>query len=51
MGMGYEGSDVPLPGLITPNITEQNQRNFYKRWAEFMDADNWEDLITPNGSS
>ena len=50
MGMGYEGSDVPLPGLVTPNITEQNQRNFYKRWAEYMDADNWEDLLTPNGS-
>ena len=47
MGMGYEGSDVPLPGLVTPNITEQNQRGFYKRWAEFMDADNWEDLMTP----
>ena len=50
MGMGYEGSDVPLPGLVTPNITEQNQRGFYKRWAEFMDADNWEDLMTPKAS-
>jgi hypothetical protein len=50
MGMGYEGSDVPLPGLVTPNITEQNQRGFYKRWAEYMDADNWEDLMTPSNT-
>ena len=50
MGMGYEGSDVPLPGLVTPNITEQNQRGFYKRWAEYMNADNWEDLMTPSNT-
>ena len=50
MGLGFEGSDLPLPGLVTPALTEQNQRGFYKRWAEYMDADNWEDLIAPKAN-
>jgi hypothetical protein len=26
--------------------SEHNLRNFYRRWAEFMDAERWEDLAT-----
>jgi len=40
--------DVPAEGLpggvFTPDLAEQNQRNYYGRWAEMMDAASWSDL-------
>jgi phenylpropionate dioxygenase-like ring-hydroxylating dioxygenase large terminal subunit len=34
-----------LPGFVTErNTTEQNPRALYKRWAEYMDADDWRAL-------
>ena len=54
-GMGYEQTDFDIDGLKIPGVvmdlteaksSEQNLRNFYKRWAEFMDADNWDELAT-----
>ena len=26
--------------------SEHNLRNLYRRWAEFMDADSWDELAT-----
>ncbi len=36
-----------VPGLVTehPITTEQNPRALYKRWAEFMDAGDWSQLM------
>ncbi len=54
-GMGYEQTDFDIDGLKIPGVvmdlteaksSEQNLRNFYKRWAEFMDAENWDELAT-----
>jgi hypothetical protein len=46
MGMGFE---QPLPGLrgalLTEETSEQNQRGFYRRWAQFMEADSWAELM------
>lgn len=34
-----------LPGLVTAGqLSDANQRLFYKRWAEMMDADSWADI-------
>ena len=48
MGMGEE---YPIEGLedavFSPFINEQNPRWYYKRWAELMDANSWNDLF-PN---
>jgi len=44
MGLGYEGPHAVVPGVVTVGISEQNQRGFYKRWAEFMAAHSWADL-------
>jgi hypothetical protein len=41
MGLGYEGTHDTLPGVVTTGISEQNQRGFYKRWTECMDARSW----------
>ncbi len=50
MGLGFE---QPLAGvrgaLVTEATTEQNQRGFYKRWAQFMDAAGWEELKPRGG--
>jgi hypothetical protein len=36
LGMGFEHPYEMLPGVVNEGITKQNQRSFYKRWAEFM---------------
>ena len=56
-GLGHEGMHDALPGAqvfgraITRGgvlgqtvANEQNQRGFYYRWAEMMDAKNWDEL-------
>ncbi|MBF6571238.1 MAG: aromatic ring-hydroxylating dioxygenase subunit alpha [Candidatus Binataceae bacterium] len=47
-GLGAEETNEMVPGVVTNHpislTTEQNPRNFYKRWAEFMDAKSWRDL-------
>ena len=39
-----------MPGQavdVTKGVAgEQNQRGFYSRWAEFMDAPSWKELAT-----
>jgi len=32
--------------LTEAKSSEDNLRNFYKRWAEFMDAESWDALAT-----
>ena len=43
------GEVVPAPGLRgawwAPRPSEHNQRGFYKRWAEVMDADDWSGMF------
>jgi phenylpropionate dioxygenase-like ring-hydroxylating dioxygenase large terminal subunit len=36
-----------IPGVVTehPITTEQNPRAFYKRWADYMDMDSWDELL------
>jgi phenylpropionate dioxygenase-like ring-hydroxylating dioxygenase large terminal subunit len=51
MGLGFEGTHPLIPGaLVTDVPMEQNQRGFYRRWAELMDAASW-DGLAPNGRS
>lgn len=45
MGMGFEGSREDWPGQISEGINEQNQRGFYKRWAELMTGTSWDALV------
>ena len=57
-GLGYEQAEFELDGLKFPGMvtditeaksSEDNLRNLYKRWAEFMDAESWNDLATWRG--
>lgn len=37
--------DADLPGTVTAGqLSDANQRRFYQRWAEFMDAPSWLDI-------
>jgi hypothetical protein len=45
MGLGRAGSDPDFPGTVAERYTsENNQRNFYRRWEEFMNAEDWADI-------
>jgi len=52
MGLGratraFEDGGLKLPGTIsevTGIASENNQRGFYTRWRQFMEASSWEDL-------
>ena len=37
-------SEFGLPGLFTPIYSDENHRRFYRRWQEFMDARDWDEL-------
>ena len=54
-GLGFEQTNYEYEGLKFPGqvmdlgdarSSEQNLRNFYKRWAEFMDAPSWDELAS-----
>jgi hypothetical protein len=54
-GMGFEVQDFEWEGLKLPGVvmditeaksSEHNLRNLYKRWAEFMEAESWDELAT-----
>ena len=42
MGLGHEGTDPELPGVVSEGYSEQNQRALYQRWAEMMAGQAWE---------
>jgi len=33
-----------LPGLFTSISSDENHRMFYRRWAEYMEAESWDEL-------
>jgi hypothetical protein len=42
MGLGHAGPHPDYPGLVSRRyISENNQRLFYRRWEEFMNAESW----------
>jgi hypothetical protein len=56
MGLGremtaFEDHGLKLPGLISDvtqaTASEQNQRAFYRRWRQFMEAKGWDELLAP----
>jgi len=45
MGIGHAGAHPDYPGLVSERyISESNQRRFYLRWQEFMNAGSWTDI-------
>jgi hypothetical protein len=45
MGVGHAGAHPDYPGLVSERyISENNQRRFYLRWQEFMNAGSWEEI-------
>jgi phenylpropionate dioxygenase-like ring-hydroxylating dioxygenase large terminal subunit len=45
MGVGHVYRHDDWPGQISERyISENNQRNYYMRWMDFMNADSWADI-------
>ena len=44
LGLGHERNSDELPGRVQPCPSEMNQRSFYGRWQEIMDAPSWNDI-------
>ncbi len=45
MGTGHAGTHEEWPGQVSERyISENNQRGFYARWEEFMNANSWNDI-------
>ena len=45
MGVGHAGPHPEYKGLVTQQfISENNQRQYYARWQEFMNAESWKDI-------
>ena len=52
MGLGYEQQAPDLTDAVyTTAVTEQNQRIFYQRWAQYMDAESGDQLHPGNSSN
>jgi 3-phenylpropionate/trans-cinnamate dioxygenase alpha subunit len=41
MGLGHEFTSEAAPGILGLGTGESNQRGFYKRWAEMIEAPGW----------
>ena len=39
--MGKFTSEGPVPGDVSFQFTEQNARNYYERWATYVDGEDW----------
>ena len=45
MGTGHASRNEEWPGIVSDRyISENNQRGFYDRWMEFMNAESWADV-------
>jgi len=50
MGIENERLDVPVPGVVTQVLSEENQRSRFRRWLDFMEAPDWNAIYPKNGS-
>ena len=45
MGVGHARRNEEWPGIVSERyISENNQRSYYDRWMEFMNAESWSDV-------
>ncbi|RLA51316.1 MAG: hypothetical protein DRR42_10735, partial [Gammaproteobacteria bacterium] len=44
MAAGKEGSHPVYPGLVGPRMSDNGFRGYYRRWAEYMDAESVDDV-------
>ena len=44
MGIGHDKRSEAAPGLLSFTVGETNQRAWYDRWAEMLEAPNWSQI-------
>lgn len=48
LSMNAQRINDPVPGVVTPQINEENARNFYRRWVSYIEGKDWDDLLGRN---
>jgi phenylpropionate dioxygenase-like ring-hydroxylating dioxygenase large terminal subunit len=43
--MGRSRTGDPIPGNVAVQMTEENARNFYRSWANYLDGRGWDELM------
>jgi hypothetical protein len=51
MGIGHSKPVPHLPDAVTNDFTEEGARAFYRRWADFMKSESWDDMNAVKGVS
>lgn len=51
MALGFNSIADVVPGSVTDDYNEQNQRGMYKRWQAFMEANSWNELLPKTSSN
>ena len=50
MGLGHARPIEGLRGAVeNGEYTEENARNYYRRWARFMKGESWDQLMSEDG--
>ena len=43
--MGKVTTEGPVPGNVSLQVSEENPRQFYRRWRDYMDGADWDTLL------
>lgn len=43
--LGKVEKDAPVPGNVSLQVSEENPRQFYRRWRDYMDGADWDTLL------
>jgi nitrite reductase/ring-hydroxylating ferredoxin subunit len=46
--MGAVQDDTPVPGHVSVQVSEENPRQFYRRWRDYMAGADWDTLLGRN---
>ncbi|MDB5750442.1 MAG: putative 3-phenylpropionate/cinnamic acid dioxygenase subunit alpha, partial [Ramlibacter sp.] len=43
--LGKVSTDGPVPGNVSVQVSEENPRQFYRRWRDYMNGADWDTLL------
>ncbi|TFY99860.1 aromatic ring-hydroxylating oxygenase subunit alpha [Ramlibacter rhizophilus] len=43
--LGKVATDAPVPGHVSLQVSEENPRQFYRRWRDYMNGADWDTLL------
>jgi hypothetical protein len=46
--LGQVQTNGPVPGNVSVQVSEENPRQFYRRWRDYMNSADWDTLLGRN---